>query len=81
MATTSPDWQFQLICSDYFKLNNNSYPAIIDQLSGCLNIYHFMPGYLISNTLISTCRSLFIAYAAPEEITTDGGPQFMSNEF
>ena len=81
MATPSPDWPFQLICADYFELNNHSYLVIVDRFSGWLNIYHFKPACSTNNTLISTCRSLFIAYGAPEEISTDGGPQFMSYEF
>ena len=81
MATPSPNWPFQLICADYFEQNNHSYLAIVDQFSGWLNIYHFKPGCSINNTLISTCRSLSIACGAPEEISTDGDPQFMSNEF
>ena len=76
-----PDWPFQLICADYFELNSHSYQATVDWFSGWLNIYHFKSGCSISNTLISTCYSLFIAYGAPEEISIDGGPQFMSNEF
>ena len=81
MATPSPDWPFQLICADCFELNNHSYLAIVDRFSGWLNIYHFKPRCSTKNTLISTCHSLFIAYGVPEEISTDGGPQFMSNEF
>ena len=81
MATPSPDGPFQLhvICADYFKLNNHSYLATVDWFSGWLNIYHFKPGCSTNNTLSSICLSLFIAYGAPEEINTDGGPQFMSN--
>ena len=79
VTTPSPDWPFQLICADYFELNNLSYLAIVDQFNGWLNIYNFKPGCSISNTLISTCHSLFSAYGAPEEIS--GGPQFMSIEF
>ena len=71
MAIPSPDWPFQLICADYFKLDNHSYLGIVDQFSGWLNIYHFKPGCSTSNTLISTCCSLFIAYGAPEEISTE----------
>ena len=91
MATPSPDWPFQLICADYFELNNHSYHyfkvnnhsylAIVDRFSGWLNIYHFKPGCSTNNTLIPTCHSLFIAHCAPEDISTNGGPQFMSSEF
>ena len=28
----NPDWPFQLICADYFELNNHSYLAIVNQL-------------------------------------------------
>ena len=31
--------------------------------------------------LISTLRPLFQAYDIPEEISTDGGPQFLSTQF
>ena len=83
MATTCPDWPFQLICADYFELNNHSYLAIVERFSGWLNIYHFKFGCPISSTLISTSRSLFIAYCiwCPRRNNIDDGPQFTSNEF
>ena len=34
-----------------------------------------------SQTLTTTCRSLFAAYGAPEELSSDGGPQFQSTAF
>ena len=41
----------------------------------------FPPTKVTSQTLISTLRALFIAYGIPEEISTDGGPQFTSTTF
>ena len=72
----SPDWPFQQICADYFELNGHAYLSIVDRYSGWLNIYHFQPGKSTSMTLIETLRSLFIAYGVPEELSSDGGPQF-----
>ena len=69
MATFSPGWPFQLICADYFELNNDLHLSIVDRFSSWLNIYHFKPGCSISSTLILTCRTLFIAYDAKEELS------------
>ena len=52
--------------------------SVVDCFTAWLNIYHFSPNQVTSNSLISTLRALFIAYGIPEEISTDGGPQFTS---
>ena len=77
----SPDWPFQQICADYFELENHSYLSIVDRYIAWLNIYHFCPGHSTSKTLIDTFRTFFIAYGVPEELSSDGGPQFVSNSF
>ena len=79
--TTSPFWPFQKICSDYFEQQGHHYISIVDRFSAWLNIYHFPPNRVTSQTLISTLRALFIAYGIPEEISTNGGPQFTSKIF
>ena len=49
--------------------------------SGWIGIFHFKPNQTTTQHLISECCSLFEKYEAPEEITSDGGPQFTSKEF
>ena len=78
---TSPLWPFQKICSDYFEQQGHHYISIVDQFSAWLNTYHFPPTKVTSQTLISTLRVLFIPYGIPEEISSDGGPQFTSKIF
>ena len=77
----SPDWPFQQICADYFEFESHSYLSIVDRYTAWLNIYHFLPGQSTSKTLIDTFRTLFIAYGVPEEISSDGGPQFTAHSF
>ena len=78
IITLSPAWPFQKICADHFKKNSHHYLSVVDRFTAWLNIYHFSPNQVISNSLISTLQALFIAYGIPEEISTDGGPQFTS---
>ena len=43
-------------------------------------MYYFR-GSATSNQLVSICRSLFITFGTPEELSSDGGPQFTANIF
>ena len=54
---------------------------MVDRFSGWLNIYYYPPHKAIADTLISTSQTVFISYGIPEEISTDGGPQFTSQSF
>ena len=62
-------------------MSGHHYLSINDRFSGWLNIYHSPPHKTIADTLISTCRAMFISYGIPEELSTEGGPQFMSTAF
>ena len=75
-----PDYPFQQICSDYFEVGHNAYLSIVDRFSCWIIIYHFPHGAK-ARQLVSICRNLFTAYGVSEEISTDGGPQFKSDEF
>ena len=79
--SSSPDCPFQQICADYFQLQCHSYLSIINRYTASLNIYHFLQGQSTSQTLINTFRTLFIVYRVPEEISSDGGPQFIAYSF
>ena len=70
------------ICLDYFEINQHSYLVTVDRFSGWPSIYHF-PTPATSSLLIKTCRDLFAAYTygVPEELGSDGGPQFKADIF
>ena len=44
-------------------------------------MYYFKPGEATSDNLINICRQLFADYGVPEEVSTDGGPQFIAHRF
>ena len=80
ILTPAPEWPFQQICADYFENDGSSYLAVVDRFSHWLNIYH-LPSNTTTTSLITHLRSLFTSYGVPEEIASDGGPQFTSSEF
>ena len=62
-------------------MSGHHYLSFVDRFSGRLNVYHYPPYKTIADTVISTWRAMFISYRIPEELSTDGGPQFMSTAF
>jgi len=76
ILTPIPEWPFQQICLDYFFIEHHAYLVIVDRYSGWLCIYHCQQGAATSANLINICRELFTVYGVPEEISSDGGPQF-----
>ena len=81
IQTPSPEWPFQQICMDYFSLDVYSYLVTVDRFSGWPCVYHMKKGDATSSEWIKICRELFGTYGVPEEIASDGGPQFKSEEF
>ena len=76
--TPTPQWPFQQICADYFDIASHSYLSIVDRFSGWICIYYFRPGQATAKHLITILRDLFTAYGSPEELCSDGGPQFVA---
>ena len=81
VLTPSPEWPFQQICMDYFSIEKHEYLSVVDRYSGWICVYHFKPGGANSTELIKLCRDLFTTYGAPEELSSDGGPQFIATSF
>ena len=81
ILTKSPDYPFQQICMDYFFIEERPYFVTADRFSGWPCIYDFKDNHTPRNVLINICRELFINYVVPEEINSDGGPQFTSSSF
>ena len=80
-ASPSPLYPFQQICLDYFTAGNQSYLSCVDRFSGWITITHYPHQNATCRKLIATCRSIFSTYGVPEEISSDGGPQFTAEEF
>ena len=81
VITKFPEWPFQKVAADYFFIDLHSYLVYADRFSGWISAYHFKPGQSTHKNLISTMRALFVDYGIPEELSTDGGPQFIADGF
>ena len=68
-----PDYPFQQIACDYFQYMNNDYVVVVDRYSGWPMVYKSECG---ANGLVKRLRETFVTFGIPEEITSDGGPQF-----
>ena len=71
---------FQVICSDLFQLNGRFYLIVVDRFSGFLHIFYSResPNHKFLQKHI---RDIFKRYGRPDEVHTDGGPQFQSTAF
>ena len=70
-----PVYPFQQVCSDYFKHNGHNYLVMVDRYSGWPTVYRLSGGSL---PLIKKLREVFVTFGIPEELASDGGPEFAS---
>ena len=68
-----PEFPFQKVCCDYFTFNNKNYLVLVDRYSNWPIVFK-EPGK--AENLVSRLRDIFETFGVPEELTTDGGPQF-----
>ena len=72
-----PVYPFQQVCSDYFKYIGHNYLLVVDRYSGWPTVYQLKGG---SGSLIKKLREIFVTFGIPEEVASDGGPEFSANE-
>ena len=79
MPTALPDYPWQKIGTDLFTLNGATYLVASDYFSQYLEVAKL----LISTTsgVVSALKPLFAKYGIPEEVVSENGPQFASQEF
>ncbi len=75
-----PSTPFEKIFSDFFSLGGNHYLVIGDRLSGWTEIFSTPTGTSKSGAhgLIMCLRKLFSTFGVPQELSSDGGPEFAS---
>ena len=71
----SPDYPMQQICADIAHYAGNSYLVIVDRFSNWPSVYKADR----EKGLITALRWHFIAHGAAEELSSDGGPEFVAN--
>ena len=73
-----PDYPFQMVVGDYFSLQGYNYLVLGDRFSGWLSIYSTGEGEYDGRAMEKILREHFSTFNIPEEFSSDGGPQMMS---
>lgn len=74
---TNPAYPFQLLCADYFHFKGHYYLVVVDRYSNWPIVERAESG---SKGLITCLRQTFVTYGIPEEMASDGGPEFTAND-
>ena len=78
-----PEAPFQAVASDFCEFSGNHFLVTVDRFSNWPTVSSAKPGTSDSGAkgLISAFRSLFATFGIPEEISSDGGPEYSSQTF
>jgi len=73
-----PSTPFEAVFADFFDFRGWHYLVLGDRLSGWTSVHRTPTGTAISGAKgLETClRHLFITFGVPEELSSDGGPEF-----
>ena len=82
IAPLVPQYPFQAIVADYFALRSIKYLIIVDRFSGWPHLVRAKnAGEAVGSAgLIRTLRTVFATFGVPEELSSDGGPEFTAEE-
>ncbi len=72
---TMADYPFQCLCADYFHHLGKNYLVLIDRYSNWPIVKHADDG---AKGVVKALRRIFSTFGIPDEIATDGGPEFTS---
>jgi hypothetical protein len=69
----SPDYPFQCVCSDFFQYKGINYLIVVDRYSNWPIVERSSNGAV---GLITCLRRTFVTFGIPDELASDGGPEF-----
>ena len=80
-AANPPSTPFEQVFADFFNFGGKHYLVVGDRLSGWSEIFSTPSGTAWSGSrgVIACLRSLFSTFGVPEELSTDGGPEFTAD--
>jgi len=81
-APKLPTTPFEMIAADYFELMAKHFLVVADRLSGWTEVVQTQIPSVNSGSkgLCDALRRIFVTFGAPDEISTDGGPEFTAAE-
>ena len=76
-----PSTPFEQVFSDFFEFGGHHYLIIGDRLSGWAEVYSTPSGSAWSGArgLVACLRSFMATFGVPEELSSDGGPEFTAS--
>jgi hypothetical protein len=74
-AATPPSYPFQSLCPDFFHYKGKNYLVIVDRYSNWPIVERARDG---EKCLIDCLRRTFSTFGIPDDLATDGGPEFTS---
>ena len=77
-----PSTPFEMVFADYFQFSGHHYLVAGDRLSGWVEIFRAPHHTALAGAqgLICALRSLFATFGVPEELSSDGGKEFIACE-
>ena len=77
------EYPFQAVASDFCDFGGSHYLITVDRFSNWPTVSFVKPGAPSSGTkgLLGALRMLFGTFGIPEELSSDGGPEYSSKTF
>ena len=72
----APTYPFQCVCADYFHYKGCNYLVIVDRYSNWPIVERSSSG---ASGLVTCLRRTFVTFGIPDELASDGGPEFTSS--
>ena len=79
MPTPLPDRPWQHVGADICELEGRRFLIVVDYYSRYIDIAHLSS--MTSSQVIGKLKNIFARWGIPEEVVTDNGTQFSSDEF
>ena len=81
LPTTPPSTPFEAVFADFFTYGGRHYLIVGDRLSGWVEVFGCPAGTTLAGAtgLIRHLRSFFATFGVPEELSSDGGPEFTAS--
>ena len=82
LPSPPPSTPFEKIFADFFDHSGRHYLVVGDRLSGWVEVLSSMAGTGLggSTGLIRHLRTFFATFGVPEELSSDGGPEFVAGD-
>ena len=81
LPSTPPSTPFEAVFADFFDYGGHHYLVAGDRLSGWVEVFRSTAGTDLGGSagLVRHLRTLFATFGVPDELSSDGGPEFTAS--